>query len=246
VVSITHDNSTWELNMFNTLVESKATRTRSTRSTMASVLLHGVVIASAVSLTMATKGDARPPVEMHDIIYNVPVAPQPPKMERVVAPPQHQSTTTPFRTVLIPTDMPKGLPPIELNTPEVPADVFRIGGSGPVLPYGPEAKGTYVAGGVVNSDAVERIPNIVGNARAPRYPDALRQSNIDGKVSVRFVVDTLGRAEMDGLQIVETSHPLFAESVKNALAFYRFSPGEVGGRKVRTMVQIPFTFSLTK
>ena len=51
---------------------------------------------------------------------------------------------------------------------------------------------------------------------------------------------------MDGVEIIETSHPLFAEAVKNALAFYRFSPGEVAGRKVRTMVQIPFTFSLTK
>ncbi|MDB4888331.1 MAG: TonB family protein [Gemmatimonadetes bacterium] len=232
--------------MFNTLVESKAKRTRSTRSTMASVLLHGVIIASAVSLTMATKGDARPPMEMHDIIYNLPVVPEPPKMEHVMAPSQRQSPTTPFRTVIIPTDMPKGLPPIELNTPEVPADVFRIGGAGPVLPYAPEPKGTYVAGGVVNSDAVERIPSLLGNARAPRYPDALRQSHVDGKVSVRFVVDTLGRAEMGGLEIVDTSHPLFAEAVKNALAFYRFSPGEVGGHKVRTMVQIPFTFSLTK
>jgi hypothetical protein len=34
--------------------------------------------------------------------------------------------------------------------------------------------------------------------------------------------------------------------VKNALGYYRFSPGEVAGRKVRTMVQVPFTFALTR
>jgi protein TonB len=232
--------------MFTTLVESRATRSRNTKGTLASVLLHGVIIASAVSLTMATKGDARPPVEMHDIIYKVPVVPESPKVEHVVAPPQHQSTTTPFRTIIIPTDIPKALPPIELNAPEVPAEVFRIGGHEPVSPYAPAAKGSYVPGSVVSSDAVERVPSLIGNARAPRYPDALRQSNIDGRVAVRFVVDTLGRAEMDGVEIVETSHPLFAEAVKNALAFYRFTPGEVNGRKVRTMVQIPFTFSLTR
>ena len=97
--------------MFNTLVESRATRTRSTRSTLASVLLHGVVIAGAVFLTMATKADARPPVEMHDIIYHVPVVPQPPQVEHVVAPTQHQTPTTPFRTIIVPVDIPKGLPP---------------------------------------------------------------------------------------------------------------------------------------
>jgi protein TonB len=234
--------------MFNTLVESGATRSRSTKSTMASVLLHGVIIASAVSLTMATNGDAKPDVrESHDLVY-VPIDPAPPKVEHTVVPIQHVPTqpTTPFRTIVVPLDMPKGLPPIELNAPEVPADAFRLGGPGPVSPYAPASSSTYAPGAVVNSDAVERIPSLLGNARAPRYPDALRQSNIDGKVSVRFVVDTLGRAEMNDLEIVETSHPLFAEAVKNALAFYRFSPGEVGGRKVRTMVQIPFTFSLTK
>ena len=36
----------------------------------------------------------------------------------------------------------------------------------------------------------------------------------------------------------------FAESVRAALPRFRFSPGEAGGRKVRTRVQIPFDFTL--
>jgi protein TonB len=234
--------------MFNTLVESRATRTRSSKSTMASVLLHGVIIASAVSLTMATKGDAKVrPEEMHDIIYT-PIDPAPPRIEPTVAPAQPQLPSPPtLRTIVVPPVAPIGIPPIEITATDLVPDQYRIVGPGvPETVYKPGRTASLAPDGVVNSDAVERIPSIIGNARAPHYPDALRQSNIAGNVSVRFVVDTLGRAEMDGLQVVETSHALFAEAVKNALAFYRFTPGEVGGRKVRTMVQIPFTFSLTK
>jgi protein TonB len=72
----------------------------------------------------------------------------------------------------------------------------------------------------------------------------LRESGITGRVTVRFVVDTTGRAEVDGMQVIETSHELFSESVRNALGSFRFSAGEIGGRKVRTLVQLPFTFAL--
>jgi hypothetical protein len=36
------------------------------------------------------------------------------------------------------------------------------------------------------------------------------------------------------------------ESVREALARYRFSVGEAGGRKVRTRVQLPFEFTLAR
>ena len=35
---------------------------------------------------------------------------------------------------------------------------------------------------------------------------------------------------------------LYDEAVREALGRYRFVPGEVAGRKVRTMVQLPFDF----
>ena len=69
---------------------------------------------------------------------------------------------------------------------------------------------------------------------------------MNGRVSLQFVVDTLGHAEMSGLQVVEATDPLFARSVRAMLGRYRFSPGEVGGRKVRTLVQLPFDFTLVR
>ena len=74
----------------------------------------------------------------------------------------------------------------------------------------------------------------------------LRERGHNGRVVVQFVIDTLGRAEMGGLQVVEASDPLFAESVRAVLPRYRFSPGEAGGRKVRTLVALPFDFTVVR
>jgi hypothetical protein len=48
------------------------------------------------------------------------------------------------------------------------------------------------------------------------------------------------------LQVIETPHAQFVDAVRAALAHYRFSVGEAGGRRVRTRVQIPFDFTLTR
>ena len=50
----------------------------------------------------------------------------------------------------------------------------------------------------------------------------------------------------EGYSFLKSSHDLFTNSVKNALAQMRFYPAEIGGRKVRQLVQQPFNFTLTK
>ena len=232
--------------MFTTLPESRAIRTRSARSTMASVVLHSVLIAGAVAMTLPTPVDARPePVDGKKIIY-VPIRPTAHVSEPAPKRVQPTQPTAPRLTIAAPSFTPKTLPPIDVNAPEIPPDLIIIGGPGartgpPVGPVGPSVPTT---GSVVDVAVVERIPRILANAPTPSYPGSLRASGIAGQVVVRFVVDTLGRAEMDGLVVQEASHALFADAVRNVLGLYRFSPGEVGGRKVRTMVQLPFTFAL--
>lgn len=235
--------------MFTTLVESRSIRARSAKSTMASVVMHGAVIAAAVAMTMPGSVDARPePIKKHDIIY-VPIDHHPPKLPRTPIPPQpqHSDPGTPPPTVAMPTFTPTKLPPFDATAPETPPDQIIVGGPGALTsPYGPRSASTFAPGSVVDEALVERIPRVLGNPPTPRYPNALRESGVAGSVTVRFVVDTLGRAEMDGITVVASSHMLFADAVKSALVSYRFSPGEVGGRKVRTMVQVPFTFALTR
>jgi protein TonB len=112
-------------------------------------------------------------------------------------------------------------------------------GNGPPLLGG-------ASGAALDEHLVDRAPRVLGRAIEPRYPAALRDAGVQGRVVVQFVVDTLGRAELDELQVVESAHPQFVESVRAALARYRFSPGEAGGRRVRTRVQLPFDFALVR
>ncbi|HET7189424.1 MAG TPA: energy transducer TonB, partial [Gemmatimonadaceae bacterium] len=102
------------------------------------------------------------------------------------------------------------------------------------------------SGGVVDERLVDRAPRLMGTAVEPKYPASLRAAGIEGRVVVQFVVDTLGRAELADLQVVETPHTLFVDAVRAALARYRFTVGEAAGRKVRTRVQLPFVFTLTR
>ncbi len=80
-----------------------------------------------------------------------------------------------------------------------------------------------------------------GNS-APRYPAILREAEIEGGVLAQFVVDTLGHADMKTFKILKSNHDLFTAAVTGSLPNMRFHPAEVGGRKVRQMVQMPFQF----
>jgi protein TonB len=85
-----------------------------------------------------------------------------------------------------------------------------------------------------------------GSPSPPAYPALARQAGIEGEVLAQFVVDTTGRAEPSSLKVLKSSHDIFVESVRNALPEMRFVPAEVGGRKVKQLVQQPFTYSIAR
>jgi TonB family protein len=84
------------------------------------------------------------------------------------------------------------------------------------------------------------------NNRSPRYPDALRSANVQGEVLVQFVVDTLGRAEMNTFRVLRSTDMLFTTAVRSAVPDYEFSPAIKDNRKVRQLVQMPFYFCLNR
>jgi protein TonB len=61
-----------------------------------------------------------------------------------------------------------------------------------------------------------------------------------------FVVSEAGRVEPATVSFALSDNPLFEEAVKSALEGMRFVPAEVGGRKVRQLVQMPFVFTLSR
>ena len=81
---------------------------------------------------------------------------------------------------------------------------------------------------------------------APRYPDALRAAGIEGEVVTQFVVNADGSPDMQTLKVLKATDPQFVDAVKSALAQMRFYPGEVNGRPVRQLTQMPFQFTLSK
>jgi periplasmic protein TonB len=76
----------------------------------------------------------------------------------------------------------------------------------------------------------------------PNYPSLLESSRIQGTVLVQFVVDTLGRADMQSFKVLQSSNELFVQSLRAALPKWRFYSAEAGGRKVKQIVQLPLKF----
>ena len=78
----------------------------------------------------------------------------------------------------------------------------------------------------------------------PHYPAALREQKVEGVVRADFVVDTLGRVETGSIKITKSTNQLFADAVLKALPNMLFVPAESHGRKVKQLVQQPFTFAM--
>lgn len=235
--------------MFTTLVESGVQAAHDTRSTTLSMIIHGGLIALAVALTATKPGSAAVPAFVRDtLVFVVRPVHDPVVIRHATSSAATQSVPAPTPIVVHPpTSIGQSIPLPNLDiAPTTENDPVVIGhspsGSGSGIASGSGPLGG--AGGVIDAELADKAPFVLGNAPVPRYPSILRETGTTGHVTVRFVVDTLGRTEPGSIAIVESSHALFADAVKNALPSYRFAPGEVGGRKVRTLVQMPFTFSI--
>jgi protein TonB len=234
--------------MLNVLLESKAPRSRRVRGTMASTLVHAAIIAGAVAVTVPKPGRANDGPDAESKIHYVDIRRQPPQ-PAIPTPPRSPSTA-----IAAP---PLPGPVLKFNGPDVPPihdvvvpattatpEEFGNGGIQTGGPIGATPGIGSPIDGVVEERLVDRSPRLIGNPVPPVFPSALRYTGRGGRVLVEFVVDTTGRAEMNGFKVVQTADRLFAESVRAALPRYRFTPGEAGGRKVRTLVQLPFDFTL--
>jgi protein TonB len=102
------------------------------------------------------------------------------------------------------------------------------------------------ADGIFNELEVDRPVMLAPGVVGPSYPDVLRAAGIDGTVLAQFVVDTLGRVDVNSFVALRSDHALFTNAVRAALGRMRFLPAEAGGRKVRQLVQQPFQFSVTR
>ena len=78
---------------------------------------------------------------------------------------------------------------------------------------------------------------------SPRYPPSARRQGLQGRVTAEFIIDEKG--DVMQVTITRSSDPVFEKPTIDAIRGWKFTPGEKGGRKVktRTRVTIPYTIS---
>jgi TonB family protein len=76
-----------------------------------------------------------------------------------------------------------------------------------------------------------------------KYPEAAKADTIQGKVIVRFIVNTEGNTE--GITVLKGVHPLLdAEAVRVVKLLSGFKPGMQGGKAVNVWYMVPINFTL--
>jgi periplasmic protein TonB len=235
--------------MFNTLLESNAKRQRSVGGTVFSVVGHVAVLFAAIYVT-AHAGIKSQKEKVEKIQFAEMKKPEPPPPPKEPPPPKDVVVAPPppkgFQVLTAPVNIPDVIPNVDL-TKKV-TDEADFSGKGVA---GGTGKGVAGGTGPVTDQPyfdfqVEKQAAQVPGGPQPRYPDMLQSAGIDGQVLAQFVIDTTGKADMSTFKILKSDNDLFTSEVKNTLPKMRFYPAEVGGRKVKELVQLPFAFSIKK
>ena len=239
--------------MFNRLIESSPHKQKMAGGTMFSIVFHGALIATAVFMTASagiaddkTKAEKIQFVEMKkEPPKPKPKEPEPPPPKEVVmkAPPPKG-----FQVLRAPVEIPIKIPDIDLS--KKVTDEADFSGKGV---KGGIAKGVEGGTPQIIDDKqtyfefqVEKPVSQIAGTGNPRYPDALRSSGVEGEVQAQFVVSEEGKADVSTFKVLKATNDLFASAVRSALPNMRFYPAEVGGKKVKQLVQQSFQFRLDR
>lgn len=93
-----------------------------------------------------------------------------------------------------------------------------------------------------NPDEVDKMPQPVATTQ-PIYPYRAKRMGIEGKVRIRFLVNTSGRTDL--LKILEsTPAGEFDQAVQKTVKNWKFKPAMKDGRPVETWVETTIQFKL--
>lgn len=236
--------------MFDQLIETKAAKQKRSGGTIISIVLHAVLISAAVVLTKKTADALEKPKEEKVVLQENKKEPEPEKPKEQPKQQQPVAQVAPpkgFQVITPPIDIPDVIPDVDLS--KKATDEADFSGKGV---QGGVAKGVEGGTGPVISDQpyfdfqVEKAAAAIPGSGSPAYPEMLKSSGVEGEALVQFIVDTTGRAELGSFKVLRASHDAFGQAVRAALPRMRFLPAEIGGRKVRMLVQQPFAFALNK
>ena len=229
--------------MFENLIESKQKGTRTVGQTALSLLVHGGIIFAAVRATQGVAETMKNrPIDTTMVFLKPPPPPPPPPDQ---PPPDVIVAANPppkgFQTVVAPTDIPKDIPPIDLNEkPFDPKDFTGKGVEGGIAAG--IVGGTGPVSGEVFLEAQLDDPVQPISIPTPRYPPVLQSAGIAGSVDLQYVVDTTGHAEPNSFKVMKTTHPAFVDPAEEAIRKGVFKPAKFKGVPVRQLVQQRISF----
>jgi periplasmic protein TonB len=231
--------------VFENLIESKQKGHRTVGQSALSVVVHGLIVFGAIKATQGVAETIKNrPVDTTMVFLKPPPPPPPPPNQ---PPPDVVVAANPppkgFQTVVAPTDIPKDIPPIDLNEkPFDPKDFTGKGVEGGVAAG--VAGGTGPVSGEVFLEAQLDDPVQPISIPTPRYPPVLQSAGIAGAVDLQYIVDTTGHAEPASFKVMKTTHPAFVEPAQEAIRKGVFKPAKFKGQPVRQLVQQRISFKV--
>lgn len=230
--------------MFENLIESTPKKFKSTKQSVASLVLHLVLGYGAVTATAGAAEALKEILQDTTMIFLKPPEPSPPKEE--APPPDAIVSANPppmgFQTVMPPTEIPKDIPPVNLNEKFNAADFTGKGVEGGIAAgivggTGPVTGETFLAADV--DDPVQPI-----NTVTPRYPPVLQSAGISGFVEAQYVVDTLGHVESGSWRVMRSTNKAFEEPAREGIMKTLYKPARIKGQPVRQLVQRRISFTI--
>jgi len=224
--------------VFENLIESgrKSDKKRFLSVGTISVVMHTSIIAAAVYATLSA-GEGAKKIETDTALVFLQQQQQ--KQPDQPPPPQIDVPLKGFQTVIAITDVPKNIPPVNLQEHFDPKDFSGSGVEGGV------ANGLVPnADGVFSADVVQEKPEALSGA-PPVYPELLKQAGIQGMVMLEFIIDTTGRVEGNSIKVISSANPGFEAPAKTSIARTLFRPARVYGHAVRVLVRQAINFTLS-
>lgn len=223
--------------MFDHLIESKRkkNRGRALGLNTVSLVVHTALIGAAVYATLnAGQADNTVKVDTALVYVDQPKQEKPPEQQPV----QLDVPLKGFQTVVAPDVIPTNIPPVNLQEHFDPKDYSGTGVEGGV------STGITPTGNEVFMEAVVEEKPAVLSGPTLQYPQLLAQAQIQGRVVVEAIVDTLGRAEPASVKVRTSANPGFDQPARNYVLKCLFRPARVHGRAVRVLIQLPIDFRI--
>jgi TonB family protein len=105
------------------------------------------------------------------------------------------------------------------------------------------SRSVHAQEGAGDQSRSSQLPQLM-TAVNPIYPDSLKDLGIEGTVILQAAIDTSGQVDRSTVKVVKSLQPDLDQACVEALVASRFAPATYGGRPVRVVMQIPYTFNV--